>query len=252
MDKPRLAIFDFACCEGCQLQIVNLEQEILDLLNLVQPVEWREAISDQSTQYDIALVEGSITRLEDEQRLKEIRKRAKVLVALGACATIGGVNRLKNQFAMDDVKTCVYGSAAGMPHLNTYPTKALDEIVKVDLKVHGCPINNQELAYIVRCLAVGTTPVIPNYPVCVECKLRETVCRYEYNEVCLGVITRAGCNAPCPAGGMFCYGCRGLVDEPNVNAAHDVMARYGRTVEELKGRMQMFNTSSEDGPCSKP
>jgi coenzyme F420-reducing hydrogenase gamma subunit len=252
MDKPRLAIFDFACCEGCQLQIVNLEQEILDLLNLVQPVEWREAMSDQSTEYDIALVEGSITRLEDELRLKEIRRRAKVLVALGSCATIGGVNKLKNNFPMDDVKRCVYGSSASMPHLNTYPTKALDEVVKVDLKIHGCPINSQEFGYIVRCLAAGTTPVIPNYPVCVECKLRETVCRYEFNEVCLGVITRAGCNAPCPAGGMFCYGCRGMVDEPNLNAAHDIMARYGLTVEDLKGRMQLFNSTMEDGQCSKP
>ena len=101
MNKPRVAIFDFACCEGCQLQIVNLEEEILDLISIVEPVEWREAMSEQSDEYDIAIIEGSITRLEDEERLKKIRARAKVLIALGACATIGGINKLKNNFDID-------------------------------------------------------------------------------------------------------------------------------------------------------
>lgn len=251
MSKPRVAIFDFACCEGCQLQIVNMEEEILELLTVVQPVEWREAISDQSDQYDIAIIEGSITRPEDEERLKDIRARAKVLVALGACATCGGVNKLKNNFEMEDVRRCVYGPAAAMPHLHTAPTKSVGEVVKVDLMVHGCPMSSEEFAYIVRCLAAGTTPVTPNYPVCVECKMRETVCRYEYNEVCLGVITRAGCDAPCPAGGMWCFGCRGMIDEPNVNAAKDIMQKYGRTVQELQSRMQLFN-GAEAQQCSKP
>lgn len=241
MRKPRVAIFDFACCEGCQLQIVNLEEEILDLLGAIQPVEWREASSDHSDDYDVAIVEGSITRPQDEDRLKEIRRRAKVLVALGACATTGGVNKLKNRFDMFEVKQCVYGLAATMPHLATQPARALHEIVKVDVKVHGCPVSREELGRVVRCLASGTLPVTPNYPVCVECKMRETVCRYEYNEVCLGVITRAGCNAPCPAGGQWCYGCRGMVDDPNTNGAAEVMARYGRTVEDLQSRMALFN-----------
>jgi sulfhydrogenase subunit delta len=250
MNKPRVAIFDFACCEGCQLQIVNMEEEILDLLSVVQPVEWREAISDQSEEYDIALVEGSITRPEDERRLQDIRKRAKVLVALGACAASGGVNKLKNRFDMEEVKRCVYGAAAILPHLATYSTKAIHEVVKVDFTVYGCPISSRELAYIVRCLASGTTPVTPRYPVCAECKMRETICRYEYNEVCLGVITRAGCDAPCPAGGMACYGCRGLVEDPNVNAAHDIMSKYGRTVDELRSRMELFN-DEEARQCSR-
>jgi coenzyme F420-reducing hydrogenase gamma subunit len=245
MAKPRLAVFDFACCEGCQLQIVNLEEELLDLLSIVEPVEWREAMSEQSDQYDIAIVEGSITRPEDEKKLKTIRERAKVLIALGACATMGGVNKLKNNFDLDDVKRCVYGEAATMPHLRTAMTKAADEVVKVDYKVHGCPINEKELTYIVRCLAIGTDPVIPNYPVCVECKMRGAVCRYEYNEICLGPLTRAGCDAPCPAAGFWCFGCRGFVSEPNVNAAKDVMALYGKTVEDLKSRMVLFNSKQE-------
>lgn len=246
MGRPRVAIFDFACCEGCQLQIVNLEEEILDLVALVEPVEWREAMSESSEDYDIAIIEGSITRPEDEARLKEIRQRAKVLIALGACATIGGVNKLKNNFPdMEEVKEIVYGEASRSPQLATMPTKAVGEVVKVDYNIQGCPINSKEFSYIVRCLAMGTEPVIPNYPVCVECKMRENVCRFEYGEVCLGPVTRAGCDAPCPSGGFWCFGCRGYVDDPNVNAAKDVMDKYGKTFEDLKHRLLLFNSKQE-------
>jgi len=245
MSKPRVSIFDFACCEGCQLQIVNLEEELLDLISLVDPVEWREAMSVHSDEYDIAIVEGSITRPEDEERLREIRSRAKILIALGACATMGGVNKLKNKFDMTDVRRCVYGKAANMPHLNTAPTKALDEVVTVDYKVHGCPINRKEFAYILHCLLMDKKPSIPNYPVCVECKLKGNPCRYEYGEICLGPIIRAGCEAKCPSGGFWCYGCRGYVDNPNVTAARDVMDHYGQTVEKLRNRMILFGTTQE-------
>jgi coenzyme F420-reducing hydrogenase gamma subunit len=245
MSKPRIAIFDFACCEGCQLQIVNMEEEILDLLSVVDPVEWREAISNQSDEYDIAIIEGSVTRPEDEERVKAIRERAKIVIALGACATMGGVNKLKNNFELDDVKTTVYGEAATMSHLETAPVKSVAEVVKVDYNVHGCPIDAEELTAVVRSLLAGKEPVIPNYPVCVECKLRENCCRYEYNEVCLGPITRAGCDARCPSNGFWCFGCRGYVDNPNVHAATEVMAQYGKTIEDLRGKMKLFCSTQE-------
>jgi len=246
MSKPTVAIFDFACCEGCQLQIVNLEEELLDLISVVRPVEWREAMSEKTDGgFDIGIVEGSITRPQDEERVKEIRKRCKILIALGACATIGGVNKLKNRFDMEEVRRVVYGDAADMPHLTTYPTKAVGEVVKVDYRVEGCPINPKEFVYIVRCLATGVEPVIPNYPVCVECKMRENGCRFEYGEICLGPITRAGCDACCPSSGAWCFGCRGFVDDPNVNAAKDVLEKYGKTIEELKSRMWLFNYGQE-------
>ena len=245
MSAPRVAIFDFACCEGCQLQIVNMEEELLDLISVVNPVEWREAMSDHSDGYDIAIVEGSITRLEDEERLKEIRTHASILIALGACATTGGINKLKNRFDISDVKRCVYGDASDMTHLDTAPTKALDEVVKVDYKVHGCPINNKEFAYIVRCLLMGKEPVIPTYPVCVDCKMKGNPSRYEYGEICLGPITRAGCEAKCPSGGLWCFGCRGYVDNPNMNAAKDIMKQYGKTIADLRGRMLLFGSKQE-------
>jgi coenzyme F420-reducing hydrogenase gamma subunit len=245
MAKLKTAVFDFACCEGCQLQIYNMEEEILDLLTLVNPVEWREAMSDQSDDYDVAIIEGSITRREDEKPLKEIRQKAKILIALGACATIGGVNKIKNNFEMEDVKEYVYGDDARRAHLNTYPTKAVGEIVKVDYMVHGCPINVQEFAYIVRCLAMGKEPKIPNNPVCVECKMKENVCRFEYGEICLGPVIRAGCDAKCPSSGMWCFGCRGYVDDPNIHAAKDVMEQYDKTIDDLRGKMILFAGEQE-------
>lgn len=243
--KPRVAIFDFACCEGCQLQIVNMEEDILSLLSVITPVEWREAISDQSDAYDVAIIEGSITRPEDEERIKEIRERAAVLIALGACATMGGVNKLKNNFELNDVKECVYKNDAQAPHLDTSPVKGVDEVVPVDYYIHGCPIDASEFSQILRSILAGKKPYIPNHPVCVECKLKENVCRYEYNEVCLGPLTRAGCGAHCPSNGLWCFGCRGFVDNPNVNAARDVMNKYGKTMQDLQTRLELFNSQQE-------
>ena len=245
MIKPRLAIFDFACCEGCQLQIVNMEEELLALLQQVEPVEWREAMSDQSADYDIAIVEGSITREEDADRLRAIRKQAKTLIALGACATIGGVNKLKNLFDLDEVKTEVYADSAQLPQLETAPVQALDEVVDVDHKIEGCPIDARELSSVIKAVLVGRKPFVPNYPVCVECKLRENPCRYDYDEICLGPVTRAGCGARCPSNGFWCFGCRGPVDDPNAYAATQVMEKYGKTMNDLKRKLALFGTQQE-------
>jgi sulfhydrogenase subunit delta len=240
--KPRVAIFDFACCEGCQLQIVNMEEEILDLISVVDVVEWREAMTETSHDYDIAIIEGTITRPEDEGKIELIRSRAKILIALGACATIGGVNKLKNNFDLDEVKRCVYGKDAGMPHLETAAAKAIDEVVKVDYKVHGCPMDKKEFAYVIRCLLQGKKPEIADYPVCVECKAKENMCLWEVDEICLGPIIRAGCGARCPSSGFRCFGCRGYIDKPNVPAARDVMEKHGLTVEQLKSKLVLFGS----------
>ncbi len=246
MAKPKIAIFDFACCEGCQLQIVNLEEEILSLLGGADVVEWREAMSEKSDEYDIAIIEGSITRMEDEERLKRIRGCAKVLIALGACAMTGGVNKLKNNFDdFEEVKKCVYGKAAGKPHLRTAVTKAVGEVVQVDYAVPGCPIDGKEFTYIVRSLLMGKKPEIPDYPVCVECKANGNPCLWQYDQVCLGPIIRAGCGARCPSNGFRCFGCRGYVDNPNVEAAKDVITRFGLNLDDLKTKMVLFGSKQE-------
>ncbi|MFA7160259.1 MAG: NADH:ubiquinone oxidoreductase, partial [Kiritimatiellia bacterium] len=190
--------------------------------------------------YDIAIIEGSITRPGDAERLKAIRAKAKILIALGACATIGGVNRIKNSLPDGKAAAYVYGKNAAMSHLQSSKTMAVHEVVKVDCKIHGCPIDNREFAAVIRSLLAGRKPFLPNFPVCVECKQKGNVCRYEYKEVCLGPVIRAGCGARCPSKGFWCFGCRGYVDEPNVNAAYDVMDLYGKTMKDFKDRLGLF------------
>jgi coenzyme F420-reducing hydrogenase gamma subunit len=222
-----------------------MEEELLDLLSVIDAVEWREAISNQSDTYDIAIIEGSVMRVEDEERLKEIRERATILIAMGACATFGGVNKLANNFELSALRTTVYGKDGSMPHLETGPVKALHEVVKVDYNVQGCPIDASELSQIIRSLLAGKKPFIPNYPVCVECKLRENACRFEYGEVCLGPITRAGCDARCPSNGAWCFGCRGYVDDPNSEAMAEIMGQYGKSIEDLREKMLLFGSKQE-------
>lgn len=244
--KPKVAFFDFACCEGCQLQIANLEEDVIGLANLVDVVEFREVLTGTSPEYDIAFIEGSITRELDEKRLIDIRERSKLLVAYGQCAASGGINKLKNNWAnLNDVKKEVYGEKYNMPHLDTYPTKGIDEIVKVDLYIPGCPINKDEFLRIVKELSLGKIPSIPNYPVCVECKLSENECLFDLNEICLGPLARAGCGAICPANGIPCDACRGTVDNPNKNAMHEILEKYNYTVEEIKNKINLFGVAPE-------
>lgn len=242
MDKPRVAIFDFAGCEGCQLQIVNMETEILDLLGTIELVEWREGMTEHSDDYDIAIVEGSITRPEDEERLRKIRERATVLIALGSCAVGGGVNKLKNLLDSKEAARVVYGEHADAPHLQGGTVKSLSEVVTVDYNIYGCPIDRVEFTHIVRSLLLGRQPYVPEYSVCVECKQKGNACQYDSGQICLGPLTRAGCNARCPSYGFWCYGCRGLMEEPNLEATAFIMKRYGRTVEELEERLALFGT----------
>jgi sulfhydrogenase subunit delta len=244
--KPKVAFFDFACCEGCQLQIANLEENVVQLAGLVDVVEFREVLTGSAPEYDIAFIEGSITRKADEERLKNIRSRSKLIVAYGQCAVTGGINRLKNRWqTMDEVKKQVYGEHFNMPHLDTYRTKGIDEIVKVDLYIPGCPINRDEFLQIVKELLLGKTPRLPNFPVCVECKLKENVCLFDTGITCLGPLARAGCGAICPSNGAPCDACRGTVVDPNKNAMHEILMKYNYTVAQIKNKIDIFGVDPE-------
>ncbi len=245
-EKPKVAFFDFACCEGCQLQIANLEEDVVGLAKLVDVVEFREVMTGKAEKYDIAFIEGSITRKSDEARLKDIRNRSGLLVAYGQCAVSGGVNRLKNRYTNpEDVKMIVYGEDHKMPHLDTYETKGIDEIVNVDLYIPGCPIDRNEFLTIVKELILGKIPRLPNYPVCVECKLRENECLYDLDEICLGPLARAGCGARCPENEVPCDACRGTVDNPNKDAMHEILEKYNFTVDEIKRKIDIFGVNPE-------
>ncbi len=246
--KPKVAFFDFSSCEGCQLQIANLEEEILDLINIVDVVSFREVMKEHSDEYDIAIVEGSIMRPMDEKRLKKIRKNAKILIALGACATIGGINKIRNQWSSKEVLDEVYPNEDFKDNefFDAGPTKALDEVVKVDYYIHGCPINRDEFKQVITDLALGKTPRIPNYPVCVECKKNENICVFELGQFCLGPITRAGCNSACPNHRSACDGCRGILKQPATECIQDVLDRYNLRYEEVLHRHTLYNYKKEE------
>ncbi len=241
--KPKIAFFDFACCEGCQLQVVNLEVEMVDLLGAVDIVQFREAMTEKSDDYAIAFVEGSITREKDIPRLKKIREKAAILVALGACATIGGVNCLKNFQPADEVRKYVYGDKADW--YETFAARPIDAVVPVDCYIHGCPIHKEEFLKVVKSLLLGKKPEIPTYPVCVECKRAGNVCVFELGMKCLGPVTRAGCGAWCPTYRDNCVGCRGLIPDPNTNAEKEVLKKYGLTVDQAIGQFRIFLGYSE-------
>lgn len=236
--KPKVAFFDFAGCEGDQLQIANLEERLLDILEHIEVISFREVSSRKGDDYEIAFVEGSITRREDEDRLRAIRAQAKLLVALGSCACIGGINCLKNFLAENVYREEVYG-----PHArwySTYAARPLSAVVKVDAEVHGCPIDASDFARQVKDLLLGKMPMNPDYPVCVECKKAGNICRYDLGKPCLGIITRAGCKAVCVTEGAHCWGCRGLSPHANLDAARLVMDRAGFGRKEVQNLLRFF------------
>jgi coenzyme F420-reducing hydrogenase gamma subunit len=244
--KPTVAFFDFSSCEGCQLQIANLEETLLDVIGKVNIVEFREVMKEQAEAYDIAIVEGSICRPMDAERLKTIRKNAGILIALGACAHLGCVQRLSNQWTPKENKEEVYGKIQpgvtddSNPFFEQPYHRALDEIVPVDYVIPGCPIDRDEFVRVLVALLQGKKPPVPNYPVCVECKKRENVCLFTIGKVCMGPVARAGCNAICPTFGMECEACRGYVSHPHERAQTDVLKKYGLTAEQIMNRKTMF------------
>ena len=239
MAKPKVAFFEFSDCEGCQLCAIDLTpEELLDLINVVDIVEFREAMSEKSDTYDVAIVEGTINRESDIPRLKKIRETAAILVALGSCAHIAGINALKNFQSKEEYQQAVY--ADDPTKYETTTAMALHEIVPVDAFIPGCPIDTQEFLRVVKNVVLGKDPGIPDYPVCVECKQNENVCVYEKGIQCLGPVIRAGCGARCPSNGGYCYGCRGVIPEPNINSQQDIMQKYNLTFEQMKDKFKLF------------
>ncbi len=239
MGKPKVAFFDFSCCEGCQLCVLDLTAEqLLDLLNVIDIVEFREAISEKSAEYDIAIVEGSITRDSDIARLKKIRETADILICLGACSSMAGINALKNFQTMPEYQNEVY--PGNSEKYETAVAKAVDEIVEVDAHIPGCPINTLEFVKVVKNLVLGKDLDIPTYPVCIECKKSENVCVYEEGRHCLGPVIRAGCGAICPEKGGYCFGCRGLAPEANLDSMRDIMKKYNFSSDEINDRFKLF------------
>jgi len=238
--KPKIAFFDFSSCEGCQLTVVDSLQTHPELLQAVEIVQFREAMTEKGEDYLVAFVEGSCTRESDEARLKKIRQQAAVVVALGACAHLGGVNSLKALHPLDEVRKYVYGDKADW--YETYDARPIDAVIPVDFAIPGCPIDRDEFLDVVKALLLGKKPPIPDYPLCVECKLKENVCLFTKGQVCMGPVTRAGCKAICPSYGQSCEACRGFISNPNDTSMRNLLEEHGLTPEALTSMYTMFNT----------
>jgi coenzyme F420-reducing hydrogenase gamma subunit len=238
--KPKIAFFDFTSCEGCQLTVVDSLQTHPELLGVVDIVQFREAMTEKGEDYLVAFIEGSCTRESDEARLKEIRERAALVVALGTCADLAGVNALKSLHPLEEVRQYVYGDKAGW--YETYDARPIGAVIPVDFAIPGCPIDRNEFIACVKALLQGKKPPIPDYPLCVECKLKENTCMFTKGSVCLGPVTRSGCGAICPTYGDSCEACRGFISNPNDTSMRDLLAKHGLTVEDITTRYTMFTT----------
>lgn len=218
MAKPKLAVFKFASCDGCQLSLLDAEDALLAVCDAVDIAYFPEARTQMiDGPYDVGLVEGSVTTPHDIERIKQVRSQCRLLVTIGACATAGGIQSLRNWAKVDDFIRMVYASPEFIDTLKT--STPISEHVWVDFELRGCPINKHQLVDLVAALIIGRKPRVPRYSVCEECKQRGTVCVAVARGVpCLGPVTQAGCGAICPAYNRECFGCYGPQEQPNVGS----------------------------------
>lgn len=226
--KPTVAVYKFSSCDGCQLSLLNLEDELLDLAGAVDIAYFIEATrAEKPGPYDIGIVEGSVTTPHEAERIKEIREQCKFLISLGTCATTGGIQALRNFADADQYANTVYAHPEFLHYLKT--SKPMSEYVHVDLELSGCPVNKAQVVEVIVALLNNRKPNLPSYSVCMECKRRGTVCVLVAQGIpCLGPGTIAGCGALCPANGRGCYGCFGPTKDPNTASLTYVLTNVER------------------------
>jgi sulfhydrogenase subunit delta len=224
-DRPRLAIWKFASCDGCQLALLDCEDELLEIAGRVEIAHFLEASSRTAPgPYDVSLVEGSISTPADLDRIRRIRDESTTLVAIGACATAGGIQSLRNFADAADYARAVYPRPEWLDSLPT--ATPIADHVRVDYELRGCPIDRRQLLELLSALLAGRRPELSRASVCVECKRRSAVCvMVAHGLPCLGPVTQAGCGAVCPAYHRGCYGCHG----PVRNTAIDALERWWGT-----------------------
>ncbi len=221
--RPKLAVFKFASCDGCQLSLLDCEDELLDIAGAVEIANFLEASrAVVKGPYDVAMVEGSITTPHDAERIQQIRRASRFLITIGACATAGGIQALRNFANVKDFISAVYASPQYIQTLNK--STPITDHVFVDFELRGCPVNKYHLVEVVSALLNHRKPIFPNYATCVECKRRGTVCvMVSHGTPCLGPVTQAGCNALCPSYNRGCYGCFGPKESPNTYSLSEWM-----------------------------
>ena len=243
--RPRLAVWKFASCDGCQLSLLDCEDELLTLAGALHIANFPEASSAvEEGPYDLSLVEGSITTAPDAQRIRLVRRQSKHLVTIGACATAGGIQALRNFADVNEFVAAVYASPQYIKTLAT--STPISAHVPVDYELHGCPISKVQLLEVISAFLIGRKPAIGSHSVCVECKQRGTSCiMVAQGTPCLGPVTHAGCGAICPSFNRGCYGCYGPMESPNTAALSRAWQVLGATSGELRRVFRTFNAVSE-------
>ncbi len=243
--RPRLAVWKFASCDGCQLSLLECEDELLALAHAVEIANFAEASSAVLPgPYDVSLVEGSITTAHDAQRILAVRAQSRVLVAIGACATAGGIQALRNFGDVDAFAAAVYPSPRFLATLAT--ATPISAHVAVDLELRGCPVDKRQLLEVVAALLAGRRPAIAGYSVCIECKRRGNVCVAVQGTPCLGPATHAGCGAICPAFRRGCYGCFGPMETPNLPALTAHWRQGGMPPRAIQQALRMFTPAAPE------
>ena len=233
MPRPKLAVFKFASCDGCQLSLLDCEEELLAVVGEVEIANFLEASREvKKGPYDLALVEGSITTAHDAERIQQVRKASRFLITIGACATSGGIQALRNFADVDEFVRAVYASPEYVSTLAT--STPISAHVPVDFELNGCPIDKRQLLEVITAYLHGRRPNIPSTSVCMECKRRGTVCvTVAHGTPCLGPVTHAGCGALCPAYHRGCYGCFGPMETPNTGSLARWLGEHGTGEQDL-------------------
>jgi sulfhydrogenase subunit delta len=244
MKKPKLAVWKFASCDGCQLSLLDCEDELLAVAGEVEIAYFLEARrATVKGPYDLSLVEGSVTTAHDAERIQEVRRVSKKLVTIGACATAGGIQALKNFADVKDFLSIVYASPEYVSTLET--STPISAHVTVDFELHGCPIDKRQLLEVLTAFLHGRRPAIPSTSVCTECKRRGTVCvMVAHGTPCLGPVTHAGCGALCPAYDRGCYGCFGPMETPNTVSLTKQLQVLGLDERDTERVYRTFNVEA--------
>lgn len=243
--RPSLAVWKFTSCDGCQLSLLDCEDELLTLTETIAIAYFPEASSRMlEGPYDISLVEGSITTSHDVQRIRDVRKMSGVLITIGACATSGGIQALRNYRDVDEFVQIVYANPDYIDTLKT--STAIAEHVKVDFELRGCPVSKAQLLETVNAYLNGRRPNIPEYSVCEECKRTGNICvMVTKGTPCLGPVTQAGCGSICPSFNRGCYGCFGPAELTNTSSLSDRMAASGMERRDISRLFSTFNTGAQ-------
>jgi len=244
--KPKLAVWKFSSCDGCQLSILDCEDELLAVAGAVHIANFPEASREVTKgPYDISLVEGSITTPHDAERIHSIRRQSKLLITIGACATAGGIQALRNFKDVKEFTSIVYASPEYISTLNK--STPISDHVHVDFQLRGCPVDKYQLIEVLNAFLNGRKPNTPTYSVCIECKRRGVTCRMVgFGQVCMGPVTQAGCNALCPSYDRGCFGCFGPKETPNTNSLAEYWSKQGMSERDIVRTFRGINAYAKE------